>query len=98
MAKGKSSNIFVWILMGLLIVGLAGFGATNFGGTITSVGRVGDTEIEVNTYARALEQELRAIGAGSGTATPAPRSCSRRFAACSMRLLISPPPPRRHDR
>jgi peptidyl-prolyl cis-trans isomerase D len=70
MARGKSSNILVWILMGLLIVGLAGFGATNFGGTITSVGRVGDTEIAVNTYARALEQELRAIGAERGRAVP----------------------------
>jgi peptidyl-prolyl cis-trans isomerase D len=70
MAKGKSSNILVWILMGLLIVGLAGFGATNFGGTITSVGRVGDTEIGVDTYARALEQELRAIGAERGRAVP----------------------------
>ena len=70
MAKGKSSNILVWILMGLLIVGLAGFGATNFGGTITSVGRVGDTEIEVNTYARALEQELRAVAAEQGRTVP----------------------------
>ena len=35
---------------------------------------------------------------GLGTTTPARRSCSRRLAACSMRLLISTRPPRRHDR
>ncbi|MGI1663249.1 peptidyl-prolyl cis-trans isomerase [Palleronia sp. KMU-117] len=68
MAKAKTSNIFVWILLGLLIVGLAGFGATNFGGSVRSVGSVGDTEIDVNAYARALDQELRALGAQRGSA------------------------------
>ena len=51
MAKGKASNFFVWVILLLLIVGLAGFGATNFGGSVQSVGRVGETEIEINRYA-----------------------------------------------
>lgn len=67
MAKGKSSRLLVWILMGLLIVGLIGFGATDFGGSVRSVATVGDTEIDVNRYARTLEQELRAAGAERGS-------------------------------
>lgn len=68
MAKGQVSRIFVWVILGLLIVGLAGFGATNFGGSVRLVGSVGDAEIETNDYARALQQELRAISAQAGRA------------------------------
>ena len=65
-AKKKASNIVVWVILALLIVGLAGFGATNFGGNVRSIGAVGDTEITVNRYARELEQELRSLQAQTG--------------------------------
>ncbi len=65
-AKKKASNIVVWIILVLLIIGLAGFGATNFGGNVRSVGAVGDTEITVDRYARELEQELRSLQAQTG--------------------------------
>lgn len=68
MAKGQTSRILVWVLLGLLIVGLVGFGATDFGGSVRTVGTVGKTEIDVNRYARALDQELRALGAQRGSA------------------------------
>ncbi|WP_297773373.1 peptidyl-prolyl cis-trans isomerase [uncultured Roseovarius sp.] len=56
----------MWVLMGLLIVGLGGFGATNLSGTVQSVGQVGEAEIDVNTYARALQNEIRALEAERG--------------------------------
>ncbi len=65
-AKGRTSRTLVWIILGLLVVGLAGFGVTNFGGRTRSVGQVGDTEIEINRYARALRQELQALSAQAG--------------------------------
>ena len=41
--RGTSiSKGFVWVILALLIVGLAGFGATNLSGTVRSVGAVGD--------------------------------------------------------
>ena len=64
--KGKGNQIVVWILMAMLVVGLGGFGVTNFGGGLTSIGRVGDREIDTNTYARALQQELAALRAQFG--------------------------------
>jgi peptidyl-prolyl cis-trans isomerase D len=70
MAKGKASNFFVWAILALLIVALAGFGATNFGGGVQSVGRVGDTEIDVNRYARELQEEMRALAAERGRSVP----------------------------
>ncbi|NRA99475.1 MAG: SurA N-terminal domain-containing protein [Rhodobacteraceae bacterium] len=66
MAKSKTSNFFMWIIMGLLILGLVGFGATNFGGSVNSVARVGDTDVDVNRYARALQQEVSALSAQTG--------------------------------
>ena len=61
-SRGKSiSKGFVWVILALLIVGLAGFGATNLSGNIRSVGAVGDKQIEVQRYVRALQEELRRI-------------------------------------
>jgi peptidyl-prolyl cis-trans isomerase D len=68
MAKGQTSRIFVWVLLGLLVVGLVGFGATDFGGSVRTVATVGNTEIDVNRYARSLDQEMRALGAQRGSA------------------------------
>ena len=63
MAKGSSiSKTAVWILLGLLILGLAGFGATNLSGTIRVIGTAGDKPISVDSYARQLQQEIRAVG------------------------------------
>lgn len=68
MAKGSNSisRTAVWILLGLLIVGLAGFGTTNFSGTVRSVGSVGDAEIDIDDYARALRNEMNALQAQTG--------------------------------
>ncbi len=67
MAAKSMSKGAMWILMGLLIVGLAGFGATNLSGTVRSVGSVGNTDIDVTTYANALQNELRALAAERGS-------------------------------
>lgn len=70
-ARVKSlGNTFVWIILALLIVGLAGFGATNLSGTVRTVGHVGDQTISVDTYARALQNEIRGIEAQTGQALP----------------------------
>ncbi|PWE34272.1 peptidylprolyl isomerase [Maritimibacter sp. 55A14] len=59
--KGKGSKIFLAILLGLLILGLAGFGIGDFGGSVRSVGAVGDEEIPVQEYARALNTQLQEL-------------------------------------
>lgn len=68
MAAKKLSNTFVWILMGLLILGLGGFGVTNLSGNARSIGKVGDSDIDVNEYFRALQTEIRAQEATRGEA------------------------------
>lgn len=66
MAKKVGSKVFVWILLGMIIVGLIGFGSTNLGGTVRSIGSVGDKDLSINGYARALQSELRALEAQTG--------------------------------
>ncbi|ACM00167.1 peptidyl-prolyl cis-trans isomerase [Cereibacter sphaeroides] len=61
--KKKGTQLVFWGLVGLMAVGLGGFGVTNFGGGLSTVGSVGDRDITTGAYARALQQEMRALGA-----------------------------------
>lgn len=72
MAAGAKSfsKTFMWILMGLLMLGLAGFGATNLTGTVRTVATVGTQTVSVDDYARELQREIRAIEAQTGQSLP----------------------------
>ncbi|MEM7076596.1 MAG: SurA N-terminal domain-containing protein, partial [Pseudomonadota bacterium] len=64
---GKSiAKPFVWILLGLLILGLAGFGVTNLTGTLRSVGSVGQADISVTNYFGTLQNEIAAEESARG--------------------------------
>jgi len=64
--KRTGTSIAVWILVILLIGGLGGFGVTSFGGNIRTIGQVGDRDIPVDAYARALRAQLDAVSAQFG--------------------------------
>lgn len=68
-AGKKASDIIVWIILILLMVGLAGFGIGSFGTSAVEVGRVGSAPISAQQYARALQAELRAQAAQGGPFT-----------------------------
>lgn len=55
---GKST--IVWILMGLLVLGLGGFGVTSFSSSSGDIGAVGDTEISADDYSRDLQTVMNA--------------------------------------
>lgn len=61
---GKST--IVWVLMGLMVLGLGGFGVTSFSGGSTAIGSVGDTTITADDYARALRQQMNAYQQQTG--------------------------------
>lgn len=66
MAAKSITKPLVWILMGLLILGLGGFGVTSLSGTLRTVGTVGEAEISVQDYFQGLQNEIRAAEADSG--------------------------------
>jgi peptidyl-prolyl cis-trans isomerase D len=70
MGKSKLSKTFIWILMGLLFIGLAGFGATSLTGTARSVATVGEKEVSTDAYLRSLRSEINAYSAEVGRAVP----------------------------
>ncbi|MCZ0961257.1 peptidylprolyl isomerase [Paracoccus benzoatiresistens] len=63
---GKST--IVWVLMGLMILGLGGFGVTSFSGGSTAIGSVGGTKITAEDYARALRNQMNAYQQQTGQA------------------------------
>ncbi len=69
--RATRSNILVWILMGLLIIGLAGFGITMGGGLGSrDVARVGDQRISVDDFSRSMSQELNSLSSQLGRSLP----------------------------
>lgn len=54
----KKRSIAVWILLGLLMVGLVGFGSTSLTGTTNAIGRVGDREITAQEYFNTLRRQI----------------------------------------
>ncbi len=67
MAASKGSKVFVWIILGLLFVGLMGFGTVNLTGSATRLGTVGEKDISINRYYRTLSEQLNAFSAQVGT-------------------------------
>ncbi|MBB5514736.1 peptidyl-prolyl cis-trans isomerase D [Rubricella aquisinus] len=67
--RASRGSVFGWIIMGLLIVGLAGFGFTSVlsGGVVTSVAEVGEEEVTVDEFANAFQTRLRGISQQIGT-------------------------------
>lgn len=67
MATKSKNRYFLWIIMGLLVVGLLGFGTGGLSGNIRNIGSVGDKDVSVASYQRALNEQMRAFGAQIGT-------------------------------
>ena len=56
----------MWIVLGLLVLALGGFGVGNFGGTLRTVAAVGEVEVSVDDYARALQSEQTRLSQATG--------------------------------
>ncbi len=64
--KPRGASVLAFVLLAMVVGGLAGFGVTNFGGSLSVIGRVGDREISVGDYANALRAEVNAFAAQVG--------------------------------
>lgn len=65
--KRKGASVMAWVLLAMVVTGLGGYGVTNYGSGLQSIGAVGEREITVQQYARALQGEMRAFGAQLNT-------------------------------
>ena len=64
--RKKSEHVAAWLITGMLVLGLGGFGVTNFGGNVTTIGSVGGIDITTQEYARSVRQEAAAMSAQLG--------------------------------
>lgn len=74
MTKKSITNFLVWAVLALLIVGLMGFGVTNFSNTTGELGRVGTKPIKMQTYGTMLNNQLRALEAQTGETISFPQA------------------------
>ncbi len=66
MAQKSNKRYGAWIIVGVILLGLAGFGTGGLNGTIRNLGTVGDKEVPVASYQRALNEQIRALSAQFG--------------------------------
>ena len=66
MAQKSNKRYGAWIIVGVVLVGLAGFVSGGLMGNIRSIGTVGDKEISVTSYQRALNEQIRSLSAQFG--------------------------------
>lgn len=54
-----ATSLFGLLVLGMVVVGLGGYGVTNFGHQVDAALRVGDTEVSAQDYGRALQRQLQ---------------------------------------
>lgn len=57
----STRNLAAWIVIGLLCIGLMGFGTQQFSSGVRSIGSAGDKEIALQDYSNALQGEQRRL-------------------------------------
>lgn len=67
MAQKGNKRYGAWIIVGVILVGLAGFGTGGLSGNIRSIGTVGDKDVSLASYQQTLTQQIRALSAQVGT-------------------------------
>ncbi|MDQ2092686.1 peptidyl-prolyl cis-trans isomerase [Rhodalgimonas zhirmunskyi] len=89
MARGSKSKTIVWALMALLILGLGGFGVTNFSGGVRSIGQVGDQELSTAGYLRAVQDEVRSYEAQTGSRIPMQQARAMQLDQLALARMIA---------
>ncbi len=52
------TGVFAFIMLGMIVIGLGGYGVTNFGNSVNNVATVGKASITTTQYARALKNQI----------------------------------------
>ena len=66
MARTTGKRVGVWIILGLLFVGLVGFGGAGLQSSVRSLGTVGERDLPIVEYQNAIQQRARALSAQLG--------------------------------
>ncbi|AGI67843.1 hypothetical protein OAN307_c22160 [Octadecabacter antarcticus 307] len=89
MAKGKTKNFFVWIILGLLFVGLMGFGASGLSGNLQSIGAVGDKTLSAQRYFQELQTQIRIGSSQAGRTISFPEAQSAQLPDRALQIVVA---------
>jgi len=89
MAKGKTKNFFVWIILGLLFVGLMGFGASGLSGNLQSIGAVGDKTLSAQRYYQELQTQIRLRSAQEGRTISFPEAQDAQVPSRALQIVVA---------
>jgi peptidyl-prolyl cis-trans isomerase D len=67
MSEKKKNRVGPLIIVGVVLVGMAGFGSGGFTGNISSLGTVGDKDVPISSYQRQLNQQVQTLSQQFGT-------------------------------
>jgi peptidyl-prolyl cis-trans isomerase D len=88
-ARKSGPNFLVWVLMAMLLVGLAGFGIGNFGGATRNIGTVGTVEITVDDYAEAFDRARRRVTEATGEPLSVAEALAQEIDALALADVVS---------
>ncbi|MGV8987423.1 MAG: peptidyl-prolyl cis-trans isomerase [Cypionkella sp.] len=69
-ARKKSragTSVLAFVMLGMIVIGLGGYGVTNFGHSVDNVATVGKAEVTTTQYARALTTQINQFSKQFGT-------------------------------
>lgn len=89
MAKGKTKNFFVWIILGLLFVGLMGFGASGLSGNLQTIGMVGDKTLSAQRYYQELQTQIRIRNSQEGRTISFPEAQSAQIPSRALQIIVA---------
>lgn len=87
--SSKTRNVMAWGIMGLLFVGLIGFGGAGLTGTVRSIGTVGDKPISAQTYFQALNGQIAQQSARVGRTLSFPEAEANGIPALTLQGVVA---------
>ena len=87
--SSKARNMAGWIIMGLLFVGLIGFGGAGLTGTVRSIGSVGEKSISAQTYFQELNAQIAQQSARVGRTISFPEAEAAGLPARTLQAVVA---------
>lgn len=61
------TSVLAFVMLGMIVIGLGGYGVTNFGHSVDNVATVGKAEVSTSEYARALRTQIAQLSKQFGS-------------------------------
>ena len=88
-ASRAGTSVLAFVMLGMIVIGLGGYGVTNFGHSVDNVASVGKASVTTTQYARALQAQIKQLSQQFGTQLTFKQAQALGFDAQVLRGLVS---------